>query len=382
MTGPTDHAHSGEEPETAPQQPAEAAQPGSGAPELPGPPDEGDATAGPGESPAPRRRRSRNRGRRRHGSDAGAQGEDENSADPGRDAAEEETTGTRPGAQVAPGAKRPVPARYGPLEAAFFDLDKTVIAKASMVAFGRPFYHGGLINRRTVLRALYGELVYLHLGASEQKLNRIRESVLKLIKGWHRDRVCEIVAEAIEEIVEPIIFAEAADLIDWHREQGRLVVIVSASPEEIVTPLSRFLGADECIASRARLDDEGRYTGSMQFYAFGPFKAEAMNTLAAERGVDLTASYAYTDSYTDLPMLEAVGHPVAVNPDRVLNRYAREHDFEVLHFSQTVSLWSRVRDRIGAVPPRPAIAVSAGAVALGVGAAAAGWWLGSRRRET
>jgi HAD superfamily hydrolase (TIGR01490 family) len=287
-----------------------------------------------------------------------------------------------PAAVVVHGAKRPSPPSYGPLEAAFFDLDKTVIAKASMVAFGRPFYHGGLINRRMVLRALYGELVYLHLGASEQKLNRIRESVLKLIKGWHRDRVCEIVAEAIEEIVEPIIFAEAADLIDWHREQGRLVVIVSASPEEIVTPLSRFLGADECIASRARLDDEGRYTGSMQFYAFGPFKAEAMDVLAAERGIDLAASYAYTDSYTDLPMLEAVGHPVAVNPDRVLSRYAREHDFEVLHFSQTVSLWSRVRDRIGAVPPRPAIAVSAGAVALGVGAAAAGWWLGSRRRET
>ena len=167
------------------------------------------------------------------------------------------------------------------LQAAFFDLDKTVIAKASMVAFGRPFYHGGLINRRTVLRALYGELVYLHLGASEQKLNQIRESVLRLIKGWHSDRVREIVAEAIEEIVEPIIFAEAADLIDLHQAEGRLVVIVSASPEEIVAPLSSFLGADECIASRARVDEEGRYTGKMQFYAFGPFKAEAMDALAA-----------------------------------------------------------------------------------------------------
>ena len=172
-----------------------------------------------------------------------------------------------------------------------------------------------------MLRALYGQLVYLHLGASEQKLNRIRESVLRLTKGWHRDRVCEIVEEAIEAIVEPIIFAEAADLIDWHHEEGRLVVIVSASPDEIVTPLSRFLGADVCIASRAKVDDEGRYTGSMEFYAYGPFKAEAIDALAAERGIDLAASYAYTDSYTDLPMLETVGHPVAVNPDRVLSRY-------------------------------------------------------------
>lgn len=318
-----------------------------------------------------KRRRSRNRARHRRGFEAEVDTSNDADEDP-----EVVVSATKDVHRLEP----IVPATYGALEAAFFDLDKTVIAKASMVAFGRPFYHGGLINRRTVLRALYGELIYLHLGASEQKLNRIRESVLRLITGWHSDRVREIVAEAIEEIVEPIIFAEAADLIDWHHEQGRLVVIVSASPEEIVTPLSRFLGADECIASKARLDEDGRYTGTMQFYAFGPFKAEAMDALARERGIDLASSYAYTDSYTDLPMLVAVGHPVAVNPDRVLNRFAREHEFEVLHFSQTVSLWSRVRDRLGGVPPRPAIAASAGAAALGFGAAAAGWWLGSRRR--
>ena len=379
MTGARDDSHNGEEPEQAPQRPEEAELPEPGGPDLA---DGADGLAGPDGPPpptAPKRRRSRNRGRHRHGTETAAPTEGATSS--AEDAPDGSPSGDSPGAEVSRGLKRPVPPSYGQLEAAFFDLDKTVIAKASMVAFGRPFYHGGLINRRTALRALYGELVYLHLGASEQKLNRIRESVLKLIRGWRRDRVCEIVAEAIEEIVEPIIFEEAADLIDWHRDQGRLVVIVSASPEEIVIPLSRFLGADECIASRAQLDDEGRYTGTMQFYAFGPFKAEAMDVLASERGIDLAASYAYTDSYTDLPMLEAVGHPVAVNPDRVLNRYAREHDFEVLHFSQTVSLWSRVRDRIGAVPPRPAIAASAGAVALGVAAAAAGWWVGSRRRE-
>jgi len=367
--GPEGAGPEGAEPDLEPGEPGPGAEPGS--------PGEEEPTGGetPPE-PSSKRRRSRNRGRHRHRPEGGPASE----AADGSGAVDQGPAGNN----QLPGSGRPtrhVPATYGALEAAFFDLDKTVIAKASMVAFGRPFYNGGLINRRTVLRAVYGELIYLHLGASEQKLNQIRESILRLIKGWHSDRVREIVAEAIEAIVEPIIFAEAADLIDWHHEHGRLVVIVSASPEEIVTPLSRFLGADECIASRARVDDQGRYTGKMQFYAFGPFKAEAMDALAAERGIDLAASYAYTDSYTDLPMLEAVGHPVAVNPDRVLNRYAREHDFEVLHFSQTVSLWSRVRDRLGAVPPRPAIAVSAGAVALGLGAVAAGWWLGSRRRS-
>ena len=268
-------------------------------------------------------------------------------------------------------------------QAAFFDLDKTVIARASMVAFGRPFYRGGLIDRRTVLRALYGQMVFLHLGASEEKLERIRESVLKLTKGWQQERVREIVEEALDQIVDPIIYAEAADLIDQHRAEGRYVVIVSASPEELVEPLGRYLGADATIASRAAVDADGRYTGRMEFYAYGEFKAEAMRALADKEGIDLSESFAYTDSYTDLPMLEAVGHPVAVNPDRVLARYAREHGFEVTRFTQPVRLRDRVRgvrDRIASVPPQPAIAVSVGAVAVGAAAFTLGWWLASRRK--
>jgi HAD superfamily hydrolase (TIGR01490 family) len=266
-------------------------------------------------------------------------------------------------------------------QAAFFDLDKTVIAKASMVAFGRPLYRGGLINRRTVLRALYGQLVYLHLGASEEKLERIRESVLRLTRGWEQSRVAAIVEEALEQIVDPIIYAEAADLIDLHRAAGRSVVLVSASPHEIVAPLGRYLGADATVASRARVDEAGRYTGTMEFYAYGEFKAEAMRDLAEREGIDLSESYAYSDSYTDLPMLEAVGHPVAVNPDRVLARYAREHGFEITRFVQPVRLRDRVRgvrDRISAVPQKPAIAISAGAVAVAASAFVVGWWLGSR----
>ena len=99
--------------------------------------------------------------------------------------------------------------------------------------------------------------------------------------------------------------------------------LISASPEEIVAPLARYLGVDDAIASRAKLDDDGRYTGEVEFYSYGPFKAEAMVHAAAMYGIDLDASYAYSDSATDLPMLEVVGHPVAVNPDRELARVAR-----------------------------------------------------------
>ena len=256
--------------------------------------------------------------------------------------------------------------------AAFFDLDKTVIARASMVAFGGPFRRHGLLSRRLLLRALWGQLVYLQLGADEEKLVRMRDSVLALTKGWEQARISAIVRETLEEVVEPITFAEALALIDEHRAAGRKVFIVSASPEEIVTPLSRHLGADEAIASRAKLDGEGRYTGEMEFYAYGPAKAEAMQRVAADEGIDLDASYAYSDSATDLPMLEVVGHPVAVNPDRELARVARERAWEVRQFVQPV----RLRDRVP-VPPAAPAAVGGGVLAA-TAAGALWWWLRQR----
>ena len=252
------------------------------------------------------------------------------------------------------------------MEAAFFDLDKTVIAKASMVAFGRQFYDEGLISRRTVLRGLYGQLVYMHLGASEQKLARIRESVLTLTRGWDQTRVREIVRETLEAVVEPIIYAEALELMEAHRAAGRRVFIVSASPEEIVEPLGEYLGVDEAIASRAKVDDEGRYTGEMDVYAYGPYKADVMREVAAREGIDLAASFAYSDSYTDIPMLEAVGNPVAVNPDRVLLKLARERDWEVQVFARPV----RLRDRM----PAPTRGSALAAVAASGAAAAVVWW--------
>jgi HAD superfamily hydrolase (TIGR01490 family) len=258
------------------------------------------------------------------------------------------------------------------VEAAFFDLDKTVIAKASMVAFGRPLMAEGLISRRTVLRGLYAQLVYMHLGASEEKLVRMRESVLSLTKGWDQARVRAIVRETLEDVVEPIIYAEALELIEEHKAAGRRVFIVSASPEEIVLPLADFLGVDEAIASRARVDDEGRYTGEMELYAYGPFKADVMREIAAAKGIDLSASYAYSDSYTDAPMLEVVGHPVAVNPDRVLLKLAREREWEVRTFAHPV----RLRDRMP-VPDRNQALAGAGALAIGAGLAV--WWRVLRR---
>ena len=260
------------------------------------------------------------------------------------------------------------------MEAAFFDLDKTVIAKASMVAFGKPLYRAGLVSRWLVLRALYGQLVYLYLGADEERMARMRTSVLKVAKGWDQAHVSAVVRETLEEVIEPIVFAEALELIREHRAAGRRVFIVSASPEEVVVPLARYLGADEAIATRAEIDAHGKYTGGVDFYSYGPYKADVMRELAAAQGIDLAASFAYSDSETDLPMLEAVGHPVAVNPDRELARVARERDWEVRWFVHKV----RLRDRVHMPPAGPTAAVGGGLAGTLAAGGVVWWWL---RRE-
>ena len=259
--------------------------------------------------------------------------------------------------------------------AAFFDLDKTIIARSSALAFGRPFRAGGLINRRAALKAAYAQFVYLVAGADEDQMDRLRNHITEMCTGWDVQQVREIVAETLFEIVDPLIYAEAADLIEEHKASGREVVIVSSSGEEVVGPIGELVGADRVIATRMVVED-GRYTGQVDYYAYGPAKAAAMRELAAAAGYDLADCYAYSDSITDLPMLDVVGHPTAVNPDRGLRRAARERDWPILVFSRPVSLRSRLASM--RTPRRPVVGT-----AVGVGAAMAGIaWYAARRRST
>jgi HAD superfamily hydrolase (TIGR01490 family) len=262
-----------------------------------------------------------------------------------------------------------------PRAAVFFDLDKTVIAKASMVAFSGPLHRAGLLSRRMLLRAAWGQLVYAQFGASPAKLAKLRDSVLRLTRGWDQAEISAIVRETLVDVVEPIVFDEALELIREHRAAGRKVFIVSASPEEIVAPLAQFLGVDEALATRAELGPDGRYTGRTERYCYGPEKVVAMEDAARRDGIDLSASYAYSDSATDLPMLEAVGHPVAVNPDRELLRAARARNWEVRRFSRRVPL----RERVPMPAPRHA-ALGGGAVAVALAAGFTARWLWDRRK--
>ncbi len=216
--------------------------------------------------------------------------------------------------------------------AAFFDLDKTIISRSSTLAFVPSFYRHGLISRVQAARGAFAQLIFRAGGADHQQMERIKEQVAKLCRGWSAERVTEIVTAHLTDTILPIVYAEARRLVDAHRAAGRDVFIVSTAGQEMVGPIGVMLGVSGIIATRMRLAD-GRYTGELEFYAYGEAKASRMRELAAERGYDLADCFAYSDSATDLPMLEAVGHPHAVNPDRELRRVARERGWPVLAFA-------------------------------------------------
>jgi HAD superfamily hydrolase (TIGR01490 family) len=272
-------------------------------------------------------------------------------------------TASEPAASGSTPWQTPMPSGKPVRTAAFFDLDKTVIAKSSTLAFSKPFFDQGLINRRAVLKSTYAQFLFLMSGADHDQMDRMRSYITNMCTGWDVEQVKSIVGETLHDIVNPLVFAEAADLIADHKICGRDVVVVSASGEEIVAPIARALGATHAMATRMVVED-GRYTGEIAFYCYGEGKVEAIRQLAAREGYSLEHCYAYSDSITDLPMLEAVGHPTVVNPDRALRKEATARSWPVATFSKPVSL----RDRI----PAPSGAAVATTAAVGVSALAAG----------
>ncbi len=264
------------------------------------------------------------------------------------------------------------PAPGSPGVAAFFDLDKTIIAKSSTFAFSRRFFQEGLINRRAVLKSSYAQFMFLLAGADAEQMDRMRARITAQCAGWDIAQVTAIVEETLHDIVDPLVYAEATKLIASHRERGHDIVVVSASGAEVVQPIAEMIGATHTAATRMVAHD-GRYTGEVEFYCAGENKALAARELAKQHGYELQRCHAYSDSISDLPLLEAVGHPTAVNPDRALRREALQRGWPVLAFSSPVSLRNRI--------PVPSGAQIAAAVGLGAVAAAGVAWYGLRRRQ-
>jgi HAD superfamily hydrolase (TIGR01490 family) len=214
-----------------------------------------------------------------------------------------------------------------------FDLDRTLLRRSSALALARPFRDRGLIGRRQLVKAALWQLLFAARGASAEAVRRASEDGLMLLRGLPVDELRTLVGEALDPVLKPLVYREPLELVRKHRERGEPAYIVSAALQEIVDALAGEMGFDGAVGTVCEVVD-GVYTGRALRACHGPAKAAAIRELAAREGLDLSSSTAYSDSHTDLPFLEAVGSPVAVNPDRPLRQIARERQWPVLVFRE------------------------------------------------
>jgi HAD superfamily hydrolase (TIGR01490 family) len=202
--------------------------------------------------------------------------------------------------------------------AAFFDVDRTLLRGSSLLHVARPMRRAGLLPTRAMLHALVTQARFSLHGFDETQIREAVRGVGVLVEGIEADRLRGFARETIPEYVLPRVYAQARARIEWHRSRGDLVFLVSSSPHEFIAELGSALGVDGVAATDAELRD-GRYTGRIIRFCHGDAKAASVRDLAALHDVDLGASHAYGDSFvSDLAMLDEVGHPVCVNPDRGL----------------------------------------------------------------
>nr|WP_275440990.1 HAD family hydrolase [Corynebacterium freneyi] len=245
--------------------------------------------------------------------------------------------------------------------AAFFDLDKTIIARSSAYAFGRQFMESGLLSASGMMQMALGQAMYISGGHDHDQMEAARDQLSAMVTGWRADHVRHIAEESLHQVISPYVYKEAIDLIRHHRALGHDVYVVSASAAELVEPIAAELGVRETVATRLEVVD-GVYTGEVPFFCRGGNKATELRRIAAERGYDLSRCYAYSDSGTDEPMLSVVGHPVAVNPDKALRKIAEEREWPIRIFRSPVPLFRRTGPRVTGIA-----AVAAGAAALVAG---------------
>jgi HAD superfamily hydrolase (TIGR01490 family) len=217
--------------------------------------------------------------------------------------------------------------------AAFFDLDRTLIAGSSTFQFGRAAYKAGMISRRRLARDAYENILFRLRGSTDASADALRERIGTLLEGT-RVRDLQRLSPAVLAGVLPRVYPRMLEIAYAHQDAGRPVFICTAAAQELAELMAIVLTFDGAVGSVAEVVD-GVYTGK----AGGPFtyregKAQAMRELAGREDIDLSASYAYSDSESDLPMLRLVGHPVAVNPDSTLARVAREEGWEIMRFER------------------------------------------------
>jgi HAD superfamily hydrolase (TIGR01490 family) len=229
--------------------------------------------------------------------------------------------------------------------AGFFDLDRTLLRRSSALALAGSFRARGVISRTQLAKAALWQLLFVARGADAEAVRRAAEDGLMILRGFAPDEMRELVAGAMEPVLKPLVYREPLDLVARHRERGEPVYIVSSTLQEIVEALADELGFDGALGTICEVAD-GAYTGRPVRSLHGANKASAVRELAESEALDLAASSAYSDSHTDLPFLELVGNPFAVNPDRELARIAAGRGWPVLRFGERLvprprSRWRR-----------------------------------------
>ncbi|HWD64975.1 MAG TPA: HAD-IB family hydrolase [Solirubrobacteraceae bacterium] len=215
--------------------------------------------------------------------------------------------------------------------AAFFDLDKTLMEGSSAFQFARAVYQAGLMSRRQLASDGWANLRYRLSGASDSQSQELRDRIAASLEGV-RVRDLERLGWRVLRGILPRLHPEMLEIAYDHQDQGRRVYIVTAAAQELAEVLAHVMAFDGAIGSHFSDSKDGVYTGQASgLFVYGEAKAVAMAEMAKSQGIDLAASYAYSDSASDLPMLRAVGHPVVVSPDADLRRLARQEGWSIMH---------------------------------------------------
>ena len=242
-----------------------------------------------------------------------------------------------------------------PGPAAFFDLDRTLIRRSSALALAPAFRAAGIISRRQLAKAAAWQVLFVLRGASHDAVRHATEDGLVVLRGFRPEELRGLVDDSMERVLRPLVYAQSLDLVERHRLRGEPVYIVSATLQEIVQGIADDLGFDGALGTVCEVRD-GVYTGR----AVRPLHAENKARCIQELDHDLGESTAYSDSHTDLPFLDAVGHPDVVNPDRELRRIADERGCPILEFG--AQAYPHARRRVPPVLWAAGALVGAGAV--------------------
>ncbi|QPK94111.1 HAD-IB family hydrolase [Actinomyces sp. zg-332] len=223
----------------------------------------------------------------------------------------------------------------------FFDLDKTILSTSSSMALRKPFVKAGITTRGKNFIGILSQLEYLLFGANDEKTEKMKERIANLSIGINIKQLEEITDKSFDKYIYPKCYSHMLDLIEIHKASHYETVLASASTEQIVKPIAKHLNMDHYLGTTLEVEED-EFTGNVKRFMYSKEKAFAAKKLAEQNNWDLENSYAYSDSITDLPLLELVGNPVVVNPDKELERIAINRNWRIIKTNEKQNLSSQI----------------------------------------